>query len=68
MTCLTCANWAPNKTAKEWTRLGYAKCALGPVWTVHGPADVCDRRQPCEPELAAKRQEWWAKRMAARAK
>jgi hypothetical protein len=67
MTCLTCLHWSPQRTTKEWTKLGFAQCALGPAWTVRSLSHTCAKCQPCEAGLAAKRLEWAQKRATARA-
>ena len=53
MTCLTCLHWSPQRTTKEWTKLGFAQCALGPAWTVRSLSHTCEKCQPCEAGLAA---------------
>jgi hypothetical protein len=60
MTCATCKNWNPKKTAPAMARLKLANCLHCPSWSYLPPHGTCPRYTPAAAEVVEVRMKWLA--------
>ena len=64
--CLTCQNWMLKRKGdtddiRVMSRMGLARCELGPRWTFYPPLHQCPKQTPVALAVAAVRVAWEAK-------
>ena len=56
--CLACANWRLKEAGREWARMGFGLCALGPKWQYLPPKGGCTNFAASAAEVVAARLAW----------
>lgn len=64
--CLTCQNWMLKRKGdtddiRAMSRMGLARCELGPRWAFLPPKQTCEKHKPVALDVAAQRVAWDAK-------